>query len=129
MNSARATNPSNGTDASLAALVGHAERVAALPAESIAPLLAAVAAQQAAFSSLQGMLTSRLLEREGTPPEPQEHLLTADEVARTLGVTTRWGQRRARRSPFARMLSEHAIRYSEVGLNKRWMAHRQTRTA
>jgi predicted DNA-binding transcriptional regulator AlpA len=45
--------------------------------------------------------------------ESVDHLLTAEEVAKALGVTRRWVQRRARRLPFARRLSEHAVRYSE----------------
>lgn len=57
-----------------------------------------------------------------------ERLLTAEEVAQSLGVTPRWVQRRARRLPFARQLSEHAIRHSEPGL-KRWMAHRRADVA
>jgi predicted DNA-binding transcriptional regulator AlpA len=70
------------------------------------------------------VLTSRLL----TPPDPSptgresDRLLTAEEVADTLGVNKRWVQRRARRLPFARRISAHAIRYSEVGL-KRWMTN------
>jgi len=43
-------------------------------------------------------------------------------------VTGRWAQRRARRLPFARRLSAHAVRYSEAGL-KRWMANRHVRDA
>ena len=80
-------------------IVAHPDLVSTLPEETLAPLLAAVAAQQ-----------------------------TAEEVAQFLGVTHRWVQRRARRLPFARQLSEHAIRYSEPGL-KRWMAHRRAEVA
>src|SRR5579862_3453479 len=86
-------------DRNVIALAAHPERVAELPAESLAPLLVAVAAQQAALSALQGLLASRLVAREPPASEAQEHLLTADEVARTLGVTRRWVQRRAGRLP------------------------------
>jgi predicted DNA-binding transcriptional regulator AlpA len=48
--------------------------------------------------------------------------------AEALGVTRRWVQRRARRLPFARRLSEHAVRYSESGL-RRWMENRRMRVA
>lgn len=51
-------------------------------------------------------------------------LLTAEEVAKMLGVTKRWVQRRARRLPFARRISVRSVRYSEAGL-KRWMTNRQ----
>jgi hypothetical protein len=54
--------------------------------------------------------------------------MTAEEVATALGVTQRWVQRRARRLPFARRISDHAIRYSETGL-KRWMSNRKLSVA
>jgi len=53
----------------------------------------------------------------------RDRLLTAEEVARLLGVTKRWVQRRARRLPFARQISVRSVRYSEAGL-KRWMTVR-----
>jgi len=56
--------------------------------------------------------------------ESADRLLTAEQVATILGVTKRWVERRARRLPFARRLSAHAVRYSEAGL-RRWMANRQ----
>ena len=107
-------------------IVAHPALVSTLPEETLAPLLAAVAAQQAALSAVQGFLAARLLERSPSRADQYEpeRLLTADQVAQSLGVTPRWVQRRARRLPFARQLSEHAIRYSESGL-KRWMAHRR----
>jgi len=54
----------------------------------------------------------------------EDRLMTADEVAATLGVPKRWVQRRARRLPFARLISAHAMRYSTAGL-KRWLEHRR----
>ena len=99
--------------------------------DQIPTLVAELASEQATLSALQGLLTTRLLaarENSATPSESADHLLTAEQVAIILGVTKRWVERRARRLPFARRLSAHAVRYSESGL-KRWMANRQMRTA
>ena len=85
----------------------------------------------ATLSAVQGLLTSRLLTAAAAPAlhhEAAERLLTAEEVAHALGVTKRWVQRRACRLPFARRLSDHAIRYSDAGL-KRWMANRHVHAA
>lgn len=74
---------------------------------------------------------SALLENPGrvsTVPAHIVPLFIAEEAAHSLGVTKRWVQRRARRLPFARQLSEHAIRYSEAGL-RRWMANRHVHAA
>lgn len=72
---------------------------------------------------------TRLLTSQSAPTdESVDQLLTAEEVAKALGVTWRWVQRRARRLPFARRLSAHAVRYSESGLT-RWMANRHMRDA
>ena len=83
------------------------------------------ASEQARLVAIQGVLMTRLLASQPTPTdESADRLLTAEEVARALGVTRRWVQRRARRLPLARRLSAHAVRYSESGL-KRWMANRR----
>ena len=82
-------------------------------------LVAELASEQSALSALQGVLTTRLIMSQAHATgqwEAVDRLLTVEEVARTLGVTKRWVQRRARRLPFARRISEHAIRYSESGL-------------
>ncbi len=116
---------------SLSALLENPERVSAVPAHIIPRFIAELAARQAALSAIQGLLTSRLLAGEAAPAprnESAERLLTAEEVAHSLGVTKRWVQRRARRLPFARQLSDHAIRYSETGL-RRWMANRHVHAA
>jgi hypothetical protein len=60
--------------------------------------------------------------------ESADRLLTAEQGATIPGVTKRWVERRARRLPFARRLSPHAVRYSESGL-RRWMSNRQMRIA
>jgi predicted DNA-binding transcriptional regulator AlpA len=89
-------------------------------------LVAELASKQAALSAIQGVLTARLLvtPSERASDEGGDRLLTAEEVARMLGVTKRWVQRRARRLPFSRRISVRSVRYSEAGL-KRWMANRQ----
>ena len=116
---------------SLSALLEDPERVSAVPAHMVPLFMAELAARQAALSAIQGLLTSRLLAGENAPPqrnESAERLLTAEEVAHALGVTRRWVQRRARQLPFARQLSDHAIRYSEAGLT-RWMTNRHVHAA
>src|SRR5438445_4134007 len=86
-----------------------------------------VAGHARPLSALQGALTARLLVSQAsdvTQAESKDRLLTSEEVAATLGVTKRWVQRRARRLPFARRISDHAIRYSECGL-RRWLLNRR----
>jgi predicted DNA-binding transcriptional regulator AlpA len=115
----------------LSALLENPERVSTVPTHMVPMLIADVAARQATLSAVQGLLTSRLLTAAAAPAQHQEsseRLLTAEEVAHALGVTKRWVQRRARRLPFSRQLSDRAIRYSEAGL-RRWMANRHVRAA
>jgi predicted DNA-binding transcriptional regulator AlpA len=117
--------------ASVAALVANPTRASEIPVHQIPALVAELASEQATLCALQGALTTRLLTSaadEAASHKSGDRLLTADEVASTLGVNRRWVQRRARRLPFARRISEHSIRYSENGL-KRWMANRQIRVA
>lgn len=98
-----------------------------MPVDRIPALVAELACEQPALSALQGALTARLLVSQAdaaTHPEPSDRLMTAKEVATALGVTQRWAQRKARRLPFARWISDHAIRYSETGL-RRWMSNRK----
>ena len=111
-------------------LIAHPERAAEVPLDRIPGLLAQIASEQAALAALQTALAARLVTAPdlGNAQDSEDRLLTAADVATTLGVTIRWVQRRARRLPFARKLSEHAIRYSEAGL-RRWMAHRRSHVA
>lgn len=96
---------------SIAALVANPNRVIDVPVNQIAALLASLASEQARLVAIQGVLMTRLLASQAAvTDESVDQLLTAEEVAKTLGVTTRWVQRRARRLPFARRLSEHAVR-------------------
>jgi predicted DNA-binding transcriptional regulator AlpA len=113
----------------VAALVANPDRVVDVPVNQIAALLASLASEQARLVAIQGVLMTRLLESQSAvTDESVDQLLTAEEVAKALGVTRRWVQRRARHLPFARRLSEHAVRYSESGL-KRWMGNRHMRDA
>lgn len=110
---------------SIAALVANPDLVADVPVNQIATLLASLASERGRLAAVQGVLMTRLLaSQSAATDESVDQLLTAEEVAKALGVTRRWVQRRARRLPFARGLSAHAVRYSESGL-KRWMANRR----
>ena len=118
-------------DVSLTELIDDPRRVVEVPSARVVTLVAELAAKQAALTALQSLLAARLLTAGDAPTRPAEiadRLLTAADVAKMLGVTCRWVQRRARRLPFARRLSEHAIRYSEAGL-KRWMTNRHVSAA
>ena len=118
-------------ETSVAALVANPTRASEVPVHQIPALVAELASEQATLCALQGALTTRLLTSTAVGAashQSDDRLLTVDEVASTLGVNRRWVQRRAKRLPFARRISEHSIRYSETGL-KRWMANRQIRVA
>jgi predicted DNA-binding transcriptional regulator AlpA len=110
---------------SVAALVANPDLAVDVPVNQITALLASLASEQARLAALQGLLMTRLLASQSAMSvESPDQLLTAEDVAKALGVTRRWVQRRARRLPFARRLSAYAVRYSESGL-KRWMANRR----
>jgi predicted DNA-binding transcriptional regulator AlpA len=116
---------------SIASLVANPSGVAGVPVDRIPSLVVELASEQSALSALQGALSARLLASQLSVTVQEnsgERLLTAEEVATVLGVTRRWVQRRARRLPFARRISDHAIRYSETGL-KRWMSNRKLSAA
>ena len=116
---------------SLAALKEHPETASSVPPQIIPALVAELASEQVTLSALQGLLTARLLHAQsptGGGACEEDRLMTADEVAATLGVPKRWVQRRARRLPFARLISAHAVRYSAAGL-RRWLEHRRVARA
>jgi hypothetical protein len=48
----------------------------------------------------------------------EDRLLTVEEAARLLGVTSRWLYRNAARLPYTRRLSRKALRFSELGLRR-----------
>src|SRR5665213_1378306 len=76
---------------SLSALLESPERVSAVPAHVIPLFIAELAARQAALSAIQSLLTSRLLAGEAAPVsrnESAERLLTAEEVAHSLGAVS-----------------------------------------
>ena len=56
-------------------------------------------------------------------PTP-DRLLTIQDAAALLGVTSRWLYRRANTLPFMRRLSRRALRVSQAGL-ERWMERRR----
>ena len=60
------------------------------------------------------------LSNGGTPRRAQEpeKLLTAQQVAETLNVTSRWVYDHASTLPFARRLGSKAVRFSSRGLEK-----------
>src|SRR5262245_5539487 len=114
---------------SLSTLKERPEAAASVSPQIIPALVAALASEQATLSALQAVLSARLLSaRDAAHAEAEDRLLTADQVAAVLGVPKRWVQRRARRLPFARMISDHAVRYSAAGL-KRWLEHRRASVA
>lgn len=120
-----------GTTSPVASLIANPSTASEVPTHEIPALVAELASEQATLSALQGVLTARLLASQDTAPalaESADRLLTAEQAAAILGVTKRWVERRARRLPFARRLSAHAVRYSESGL-RRWMSNRQMRIA
>ncbi len=96
---------------------------ACVPQERIAAVLAQLAA-------LQTALAARLIAHpgNGTQPEPAVHeaeeLLTAEQAATLLGVSTDWMDRHASGLPFAKRLSRKALRFSKAGLLK-WRAGRR----
>lgn len=95
----------------LAALIANPSTASEVPVDRIPALVAELASEQSALSALQGALTARLLVSQAdtaTREEPSDRLMTAEEVANALGVTRRWVQRRARRLPLARRISDHA---------------------
>jgi predicted DNA-binding transcriptional regulator AlpA len=121
-------HPAGGTTSSVASLIANPSNASEVPTHQIPALVAELASEQATLSALQGVLTARLLASRDNAETTQsvDRLLTAEQVATILGVTKRWVERRARRLPFARRLSAHAVRYSEAGL-RRWMSNRQMR--
>ncbi len=123
-------HPVGGTTSSVASLIANPSTASEVPTHQIPALVAELASEQATLSALQGVLTARLLASQDSAAtaESADRLLSAEQVAAILGVTKRWVERRARRLPFARRLSAHAVRYSEAGL-RRWMSNRQMRVS
>ena len=54
-----------------------------------------------------------------------DHLLDAEEAAKTLAVSPDWLYRHANKLPFTRKLAPKMLRFSYLGLQK-WLASRKT---
>src|SRR5712692_10963978 len=75
---------------SVAVLVANPSSVSEIPLDKIPAVVAELASEQSTLSALQGALTARLLVSQANTAaqaESKERLLTAEEVAATLGVT------------------------------------------
>jgi predicted DNA-binding transcriptional regulator AlpA len=95
---------------------------ALVPDEHIATILTQLAA-------LQSALATRLIVARGTgePSQAAQHeeeLLTAEQAAALLSVSTDWMYRHAAGLPFTKRLSRKALRFSKAGL-LRWRAGRK----
>ncbi len=55
------------------------------------------------------------------PPAEPDHLLTLEEAALRLGVSTGWLRRHAHGLPFTRKLSHRVVRFSSTGIAK-WLS-------
>jgi predicted DNA-binding transcriptional regulator AlpA len=97
-------------------LADNPSRAADLPPAVARALLARCAVVQSAL--LVPALAGDAPEAAREAEPGGDRLLTADEAAQRLGVTTQWLQRHPR-LPFVRKLGHRTVRYSENGL-RRW---------
>jgi excisionase family DNA binding protein len=95
----------------LAALVEDPTRVATVPPGRIPALLSQL-------SALQGAMAARLIsaDRDETVSS-EDTLLTVDQAAERLGVSTDWLFRRSRTLPFVVRLGRH-LRFSNHGIDR-----------
>ena len=95
----------------LAALVEDPAKVATVPPGRIPALLSQL-------SALQGAMAARLIsaDREETVSS-EDTLLTVDQAAERLGVSTDWLFRRSRTLPFVVRLGRH-LRLSNRGIDR-----------
>ena len=90
-----------------------------------------IAAVLAQLAALQCALAARLILDPGNgnqmqaPLQESEELLTAEQAAVLLSVSTDWMYRHAAGLPFTKRLSRKALRFSKAGL-LRWRAGRRT---
>ena len=85
------------------------------------PIAAALDSCADALHALAQVLRAEQPTPPAAPAESSpDHLLTVEEAAAVLGVSTRWLYSHAGRLPFARHLSRRALRFSEAGLC-RWI--------
>ena len=103
----------------LAALVEDPAKVATVPPGRIPALLSQL-------SALQGAMAARLIsaDRDETASS-EDTLLTVDQAAERLGVSTDWLFRRSRTLPFVVRLGRH-LRFSNRGID-RYLRHRTGR--
>lgn len=108
----------------LPALLADPQRAVEIPAEQIPAVLAQL-------TGLQGALLARLLLAgpiPNVPPDPVvggDRLLTAEEAATRLGVSTDWIYRRATKLPFTVRLGAR-LRFSTKGI-ERYIRQREGR--
>ena len=102
----------------LASILADPGRINALSVEEAALLLAQVAAIQA---GLAVRIASAGQSNSAPRRQEDDRLISVEDAAERLGVTTRWMYRHAGHLPFSRRLSRKALRFSELGL-KRWQA-------
>ena len=95
----------------LAALVEDPRRLATVPPSRIPALLSQL-------SALQGAMAARLIsaDRDETV-STEDTLLTVDQAAERLGVSTDWLFRRSRTLPFVVRLGRH-LRFSNRGIDR-----------
>ena len=95
----------------LAALVEDPARVATVPPGRIPALLSQL-------SALQGAMAARLISADRDEPVScEDTLLTVDQAAVRLGVSTDWLFRRSRTLPFVVRLGRH-LRFSNRGIDR-----------
>jgi predicted DNA-binding transcriptional regulator AlpA len=106
----------------LATLAADPERVDSVPPAELPALLGELEA-------LRARLWSRVAATPA-PPAPNsppangtgtDTLVTAQEAADRLGVSRRWGYRKADSPPFAKRIGPNTLRFIERGL-ERWQA-------
>lgn len=95
--------------------------VADMPREALPGLLAGLAALQAAVAARLAVVP----DANGNGAGPDE-MLTAEQAARRTGMSRRllYKQTKAGKLPFARRVSEKALRFSALGI-ERWLAARK----
>src|SRR5262245_26438399 len=108
----------------LVELARNPGRVADMPLPAVPPLLAQVAALQAALVARLARAPIEAAELVRVQAVESERLLAPPDAAALLGVTVSWLYRHADRLPFSRRLSRKALRFSELGL-RRWLATRK----
>ena len=95
----------------LAALVEDPAKVATVPPGRIPALLSQL-------SALQGAMAARLISADcDDTTSSEDTLLTVDQAAERLGVSTDWLFRRSRTLPFVVRLGRH-LRFSNRGINR-----------